>query len=162
MISPADGYEGDASPFQRPAHRPLLQRLIPVSEQVPGYRSQTLRRDLAGVTVAALALPASLAYAEIAGLSPVIGLYALLLPAVAYALLVIAGWLSGLTDLSPLVGAAVIPLTTDPEQRASLAAMLALLVGGVFLGLGWSGWAGSLTICHGPASSATSTVLPPS
>ena len=39
------------------------------------------------MTVAALALPASLAYAEIAGLSPVIGLYALLLPAVAYALL---------------------------------------------------------------------------
>ncbi|HEX3204966.1 MAG TPA: hypothetical protein VHQ68_01875, partial [Propionibacteriaceae bacterium] len=47
----------DASPFQRPARRPLLQRLIPVSEQVPGYRSGTLRRDLlAGVTVAALAL----------------------------------------------------------------------------------------------------------
>ena len=55
-ISPADGYEGDA--LQRPARRPLLQRLIPVSEQVPGYRSQILRRDLlAGVTVAALALP---------------------------------------------------------------------------------------------------------
>ena len=34
-------YEGDASPFQRPARRPLLQRLIPVSEQVPGYRSGT-------------------------------------------------------------------------------------------------------------------------
>jgi SulP family sulfate permease len=81
-------YEGDASPFQHPGRRPLLQRLIPVSEQVPGYRGGTLRRDLlAGVTVAALALPASLAYAEIAGLSPVIGLYALLLPAVAYAVL---------------------------------------------------------------------------
>ena len=81
-------YEGDASPFQHPARRPLLQRLVPVTEQVRGYRGGTLRRDLlAGVTVAALALPASLAYAEIAGLSPVIGLYALLLPAIAYALL---------------------------------------------------------------------------
>ena len=138
-------YEGDASPFQRPARRPLLQRLIPVSEQVPGYRGGTLRRDLlAGVTVAALALPASLAYAEIAGLSPVIGLYALLLPAIAYALLGSSRQLVVGPDgsVAALVGAAVIPLTTDPEQRASLAAMLALLVGGVFLGarlvrLGW-------------------------
>jgi sulfate permease, SulP family len=138
-------YEGDASPFQQPARRPLLQRLIPVSEEVPGYRGGTLRRDLqAGVTVAALALPASLAYAEIAGLSPVIGLYALLLPAIAYALLGSSRQLVVGPDgsVAALVGAAVIPMTADPEQRASLAAMLALLVGGVFLGarlvrLGW-------------------------
>jgi sulfate permease, SulP family len=138
-------YEGDASPFQRPARRPLLQRLAPVTENLRGYRGGTLRRDLlAGVTVAALALPASLAYAEIAGLSPVIGLYALLLPAVAYALFgssrqVIVGP-DG--SIAALVGAAVIPLVADPEQRASLAALLALLVGAVFLGawaarLGW-------------------------
>ena len=90
------------------------------------------------MTVAALALPASLAYAEIAGLSPVIGLYALLLPAVAYALLGSSRQLVVGPDgsVAALVGAAVIPMTTDPEQRASLAAMLALLVGGVFLGLG--------------------------
>jgi sulfate permease, SulP family len=80
-------YEGDASPFQRPARRPLLQRLVPVSEHVPSYRGRTLGRDLlAGATVAALAVPAALAYSEIAGLSPVIGLYSLLLPAVAYTL----------------------------------------------------------------------------
>jgi sulfate permease, SulP family len=138
-------YEGDASPFQRPARRPLLQRLAPVTENLRGYRGGTLRRDLlAGVTVAALALPASLAYAEIAGLSPVIGLYALLLPAVAYALFgssrqVIVGP-DG--SIAALVGAAVIPLVAEPQQRASLAALLALLVGAVFLGawaarLGW-------------------------
>jgi sulfate permease, SulP family len=138
-------YEGDASPFQRPARRPLLQRLAPVTENLRGYRGGTLRRDLlAGVTVAALALPASLAYAEIAGLSPVIGLYALLLPAVAYALFgssrqVIVGP-DG--SIAALVGAAVIPLVADPGQRASLAALLALLVGAAFLGawaarLGW-------------------------
>ena len=39
------------------------------------------------MTVAALALPSAMAYAELAGLSPVSGLYALLLPAVAYTLL---------------------------------------------------------------------------
>jgi sulfate permease, SulP family len=135
----------DASPFQRPARRPLLQRLAPVIEQVRHYRGGTLRRDLlAGLTVAALALPASLAYAEIAGLSPVIGLYALLLPAVAYTLLGSSRQLIIGPDgsIAALVGTAVIPLTADPEQRASLAAMLALLVGGVFLAarlvrLGW-------------------------
>src|SRR5215208_7925290 len=138
-------YEGDAPVFQHLARRPLLQRLLPVTEDLPRYRGGTLRRDLlAGVTVAALALPASLAYAEIAGLSPVIGLYALLLPAVAYALFgssrqVIVGP-DG--SVAALVGAAVIPLVADPEQRASLAALLALLVGVVFGGarlarLGW-------------------------
>ena len=138
-------YEGDAPVFQQPARRPLLQRLLPVTEDLPRYRGGTLRRDLlAGVTVAALALPASLAYAEIAGLSPVIGLYALLLPAVVYALFgssrqVIVGP-DG--SVAALVGAAVIPLVADPEQRASLAALLALLVGVVFGGarlarLGW-------------------------
>jgi hypothetical protein len=42
---------------------------------------------LAGVTVVALALPSAMAYAELAGLSPVNGLYALLLPTVVYVLL---------------------------------------------------------------------------
>jgi sulfate permease, SulP family len=132
-------HEGDASPFQHPAHRPLLQRLVPITENVRGYRGGTLRRDLlAGVTVAALALPSSLAYAEIAGLSPVIGLYALLLPAVAYALFgssrqVIVGP-DG--SIAALVGAAIIPMAATPEQRAPLAALLAILVGAVFLG-GW-------------------------
>ena len=54
----------------------------------PRYRAPSARRDLvAGVTVAALALPSAMAYAEVAGLSPVNGLYALLLPTVAYVLL---------------------------------------------------------------------------
>ncbi len=138
-------YEGDASPFQRPARRPFLQRLVPVSEHVPSYRGGTLRRDLlAGATVAALAVPAALAYSEIAGLSPVIGLYSLLLPAVAYTLFGSSRQLIVGPEgaISALVGAALIPLVADPEQRASLAALLALLVGGVFLGawlarLGW-------------------------
>ena len=140
-----ESYEEDASPFQRPARRPLLQRLVPVSAHIRSYRGGTLRRDLlAGATVAALAVPAALAYSEIAGLSPVIGLYSLLLPAVAYTLLGSSRQLSIGPDgaISALVGAAVIPLVADPEQRASLAALLALLVGGAFFGawlarLGW-------------------------
>ena len=89
-------------------------------------------------------MPAALAYSEIAGLSPVIGLYSLLLPAVAYTLFGSSRQLIVGPEgaISALVGAALIPMVADPEQRASLAALLALLVGGVFFGawvarLGW-------------------------
>jgi MFS superfamily sulfate permease-like transporter len=48
----------------------MLHRLVPVSERLPGYGGGALRRDLlAGVTVAALALPAAMAYGELAGLA---------------------------------------------------------------------------------------------
>ena len=83
---PGQGYGAEASPFRPPPRRPLIQRLVPAAEHVRGYRGKTLGRDaLAGVTVAALALPAAMAYAELAGVPPVVGLYTLLLPAVAYA-----------------------------------------------------------------------------
>jgi hypothetical protein len=73
------------APRPRP---PLIQRVAPVTAHLQSYRRRYLRPDLlAGVTVAALAIPAGMAYAEVAGLAPVAGLYALLLPAVAYALL---------------------------------------------------------------------------
>ena len=76
-----DSYGKGVSPFRPAVRKPVLHRVVPVSEQLPGYRGGVLRRDLlAGVTVAALALPAAMAYAELAGLSPVAGLYALLLP----------------------------------------------------------------------------------
>jgi sulfate permease, SulP family len=75
---------GEKSPF-RPAEREgLVTRAIPVAGQLLRYRALSARRDLvAGVTVAALALPSAMAYAEVAGLSPVHGLYALLLPTLA-------------------------------------------------------------------------------
>jgi sulfate permease, SulP family len=77
---------GKGSPFSSGARRPLIQRTVPVSRELPAYKGRTLRLDLiAGVTVAALAIPSGMAYAELAGLSPVVGLYALLLPALAYA-----------------------------------------------------------------------------
>ena len=55
-----------------------------MAKELPDYRAGTLRVDLvAAVTVAALAIPAAMAYAEVAGLTPINGLYALLLPTVA-------------------------------------------------------------------------------
>jgi SulP family sulfate permease len=131
-----EGYDG-APPF-RPARRPpLLHRTVPVTREVPSYRLATIRRDVvAALTVAALAVPAAMAYAELAGLTPVAGLYALLLPTVAYALLgssrqVIIGpegSISALVAVSVLAAA-----TAGSPEAGELAALLALLVGACFV-----------------------------
>ena len=139
-------YAGDSSPFEPAPQRPLVERALPVSRQLPGYRMGTAGRDLlAGVTVAALGVPAGMAYAEVAGLSPVQGLYALLLPALAYALLGSSRQLvvGPEGSISALVAVSVLPLAAAGSARAAeLAAMLALLVGGCYLialvlRLGW-------------------------
>jgi sulfate permease, SulP family len=141
-----DGYGRGVSPFRPAARRPLLRRLVPVSERLGGYGGGALRRDLlAGVTVAALALPAAMAYGELAGLSAVAGLYALLLPTVAYTVFGSSRQLivGPEGSIAALVAAAVVPMAAeDPQRAASLAALLALLVGAVFLvarliRLGW-------------------------
>ena len=129
----------DASPFRRQAAEPLLTRALPVTSSLRRYHGRSARHDtVAGVTVAALALPSAMAYAEVAGLSPVNGLYALLLPTVAYVLLgssrlVIIGPEG---SISTLVAAAVLPIAADGASAVALAAMLALLVA-VCFGLAW-------------------------
>ncbi len=138
--------EPDASPF-RPAERPrLLQRLLPITRELPRYGLPTALRDLlAAVTVAAVAIPAAMGYAEVAGLDPVNGLYALVLPAVVYALLGSSRQLSVGPDgsISALVGALVLATAAAGSARATeLAASLALLVAACFaaarlLRLGW-------------------------
>ena len=131
---------GDHAPFQAAQPDPLLTRMIPVSGQLPGYRAPSARRDLiAGVTVAALALPSAMAYSEVAGLSPVNGLYALLLPTVAYVLLGSSRQLivGPEGSISTLVAVAVLPLAVAGSPAAAeLAAALALLVALCF-GLAW-------------------------
>ncbi len=95
--------------------------------------------------MAALAIPSAMAYAELAGLSPVAGLYALLLPAVAYAIFGSSRQLVVGPEgaLSLLVVAAVAPLAAGSASAyALLAAMLAFLVGAIaivgrVIRLGW-------------------------
>jgi SulP family sulfate permease len=143
--SDADEY-GERAPFQAARPEPLLTRAMPVAGELPRYRARTARGDLiAGVTVAALAIPSAMAYAEVAGVSPVNGLYALLLPTVAYVLLgssrqVVIGPEG---SISTLVAAAILSLAVaGSPDAAELAAMLALLVAACFalawvLRLGW-------------------------
>jgi MFS superfamily sulfate permease-like transporter len=78
--SAEDAY-ASAPVFAPRRRQPFLQRLIPISQDIQHYRPSIGRRDfLAGLTVAALAIPSAMAYGEIAGLTPANGLYALLLP----------------------------------------------------------------------------------
>ena len=142
----AEAEYGDRELFRRAEKEPLLQRAIPVAGDLPRYRVPSARRDIvAGVTVAALALPAAMAYAEVAGVSPVNGLYALLLPVVAYVLLGSSRQLivGPEGSISTLVGAAVLPLAVAGSAKASgLAAVLAVMVAVCFaaawaLRLGW-------------------------
>ena len=134
------------SPFAPAAEEPLLARVFPLTKRLSGYGADAGRRDLvAGLTVAALALPSGMAYAELAGLSPVNGLYALLLPSVAYALLassrqVIVGP-EGV--LAALLAAAILPqAAAGSPDAAALGALLGLFIGALFLlarvaRLGW-------------------------
>jgi sulfate permease, SulP family len=142
---PASGYR-DRAPFRRRARGSLVRRVLPLTGDVAGYTPATARTDaLAGVTVAALAIPSAMAYAGIAGVSPINGLYALLLPSVAYVLLGSSRQLIVGPEgtVSTLVGASILPLAVAAGPEATmLAATLALLVAACFaiawlLRLGW-------------------------
>ena len=69
----------------------MIERLARIAPGLPAllrYRfADDFRHDLAaGISVAAVALPVSVAYAELAGFNPVVGLYSSILPLVAYAI----------------------------------------------------------------------------
>ena len=65
----------------------LISRFAPGLRQLLDYRREWLRFDLvAGVSVAAVAVPTAIAYAQLIGFEPIVGLYAAILPLVAYAL----------------------------------------------------------------------------
>ncbi|RIV39731.1 SulP family inorganic anion transporter [Micromonospora radicis] len=112
-----------------------LARVVPLVGWLRHYDRITLRHDLiAGLTVAVMLVPQSMAYAALAGMPPVTGLYAAIVPLVAYALLGSSGTLAvGPVAITALMtGAALAPLAGgDPARYAALAGLLALLVGGI-------------------------------
>lgn len=107
----------------------MLPRLVILR----GYQRSWLRGDLVGgVTVAAYLVPQVMAYAAVAGLPPVAGLWAALPALVVYALLGSSPSLSmGPEATTALMTAIAIgPLAAgNPARYAELAATLALLVG---------------------------------
>ncbi len=104
------------------------------------YERAWLSRDLiAGVVLVTLLVPQGMAYAELAGLPPITGLYTTVVCLVAYALVGPSPVLVLGPDsaLGPMIAATIIPLAAGDEQTAiALAGMLALLVGVITVGAG--------------------------
>ena len=105
-----------------------------------GYRRATFGADVrAGLTVAVLVIPQAMAYAALAGMPPITGLYAAMVSLVVYAVL----GTSNQASVAPvaidslLVAAAVAPLAGGDQSRyVALAGLLALLAGGLQIGAG--------------------------
>jgi high affinity sulfate transporter 1 len=118
----------------------IALRSVPGIRALRTYERAWLRFDLvAGVVLAAILVPQGMAYAELAGLPPVTGLYTTVACLVGYALMgpsrVLV--LGPDSSVSPLIFAAIVPLAAgDAETTVALAGMLAIMVGLILIGLG--------------------------
>ena len=115
----------------------IAQRLLPILSWLPSYRSDWLLPDvLAGLAVWAVMVPESMAYAGIVGVPPIMGLYTIVPPLIAYALvgtsrLLVVGPDTATGLISALtVGAIAVQGTADFN---TLTSTLAILIGAFFL-----------------------------
>src|SRR5512147_1082918 len=118
-----------------------LERWVPGVRAIRTYQRPWLRPDLiAGIVLAAILVPQGMAYAELAGLPAVTGLYTTIACLIGYAVfgpsrVLVLGPDS---SVSPLILAAITPLLVvgDPGSAIALAGMLAVFVGLIEIGLG--------------------------
>jgi sulfate permease, SulP family len=117
-----------------------LARRLPLVTLLRHYPRQHLRGDVtAGLTTAVMLIPQAMAYAALAGMPPVTGLYASVVPIAVYALLGTSGALAfgPVAIVALLTASAVAPLAGgDPATYVALAGALALMVGAIQLLLG--------------------------
>src|SRR5437870_5275254 len=104
--------------------------IVPAAQWLAGYQTQWLKPDLiAGITLAAYAIPVSMAYASLAGVPPQYGIYCYLCGGLIYALFGTSRQLAiGPTSaISMLVGATVAGMADgDASRWAAIAALAAL------------------------------------
>jgi high affinity sulfate transporter 1 len=114
---------------------------FPPAQWLASYQGAWLPRDaVAGVTLAAYAIPVSLAYATLAGLPPQYGIYCYLAGGLLYALFGSSRQLAvGPTSaISMLIGATIAGMAAgDPARWADIAALTALVVAGMSV-LAWA------------------------
>lgn len=109
-----------------------------------GYRRAWLARDVvAGVVLTTLLVPQGMAYAQLAGLPSITGMYTTITCLLAYAVLGPSRILVLGPDssLGPMIAATILPLVSsggDPARAVALASMLALLVALVMIVAGWA------------------------
>jgi high affinity sulfate transporter 1 len=114
-----------------------LLRRLPGVRQIATYQTGWLRYDVvAGLVLTSLLVPQGMAYAQLAGLPAITGLYTSIMCLLAYAafgpsrILV----LGPDSSLGPMIAATILPIAGaggDPERAVALASMLALIVGAI-------------------------------
>lgn len=119
----------------------MIKRLFPILEWLPEYNQSKFYGDLsAGLTVGVMLIPQGMAYAMIAGLPPIFGLYAAFIPQLIYALMGTSGKLGvgpvAMDSLLVASGLGALSLS-GIDQYIQMAVFLALFMGGiqVFMGL---------------------------
>ncbi len=129
-----------------------MRKRVPGLALITSYESAWLPKDVvAGLVLTALLVPQGMAYAELAGLPAITGLYTTILCLIGYAafgpsrILV----LGPDSSLGPMIAATILPLIAadgDPAKAVALASMLAILVGvlAVILGLAKLGFIADL------------------
>src|SRR5277367_4851956 len=122
----------------RPA--PIAQRLLPILGWLPAYRRAWLWSDImAGLAVWAVMVPEGMAYAGIVGVPPIMGLYTLVPPLIAYALLGTSRLLVVGPDTATGLISALTVGTIAAQGTAefnALTSTLAILIGAFFLFFG--------------------------
>lgn len=118
----------------------MIKRYLPALLWLPHYNRRLLSSDLmAGVIVTLMVIPQSMAYAMLAGLPAVVGLYASVLPAIFYALLGTSRTLAvGPVAIIGLMTGAALSRVADPgtQQYIEAAWHLSLLSGGMLVIMG--------------------------
>jgi sulfate permease, SulP family len=113
-----------------------IRRVVPAIGALRGYRAQDARADLvAGLTVAAVAVPQAMAYALVAGLPVEYGLYtAIVMTAVGALFDSSRQLINGPTNAISIAVLSVIA-AVEPDLKVQAAVLLAFLVGAVQLGI---------------------------
>jgi high affinity sulfate transporter 1 len=125
---------------EMPANRHSLMRWVPGLATLRRYESSWLRHDvLAGLVMTTMLVPVGIAYAEASGLPGINGLYATIVPLLAYALfgpsrILVLGPDSA---LAAVILAVVLPLSAgDPQRAVPLGGMMAIVSGVVCVAAG--------------------------
>ncbi|HEY5787767.1 MAG TPA: sulfate permease [Microlunatus sp.] len=114
---------------------PQWHSLVPGIALVANYRREWLAKDLvAGLVLSALLVPQGMAYAELAGLPPVTGLYTSILCLIGYAIfgpsrVLVLGPDSALGSMIAATTAPLLLAGGDPARAVALASLLAIFVG---------------------------------
>ena len=116
-----------------------MKSYFPILEWLPKYNSNFFKGDLvAGLTVGVMLIPQGMAYAMLADMPMIYGLYASIIPLILYAIFGTSRQLAvgPVAMISLLIAAGVGAIASDPSEFIGLAILLAFMVGVIQLAMG--------------------------